>query len=245
MKAQALAEIAERLKAATNVLALTGAGISQESGVPTFRGRDGLWKSFRAEDLATPEAFERDPATVWQWYNWRRSLIKPLAPNPGHYALAALEKAIETFTLVTQNVDGLHRAAGSTNPIEMHGTLWRVRCLQCNKCFENREVPIQILPTCNACGGLLRPDVVWFGEALDADLLHAISRAVEKAHVMLIVGTSGKVQPAASFGLLAKKAGAFVVEVNRSKTPQSPFFDISLEGKAGEILPLLVESLIR
>ncbi|MDY6989189.1 MAG: NAD-dependent deacylase [Thermodesulfobacteriota bacterium] len=244
MKAEGLAEVAEKLKASTNVLALTGAGISQESGVPTFRGTDGLWKNFRAEDLATPEAFERDPVTVWQWYDWRRSLIKPLAPNPGHCALAGLEKAIEAFTLVTQNVDGLHRAAGSKNPIEMHGTLWRVRCLRCNKRFDNRDVPIQILPKCKECGGLLRPDVVWFGEALDVDILQTISRHLEKAQVMLVVGTSGNVQPAASFGLLAKKAGAFVVEVNRSKTPQSPFFDLSLEGKAGEILPSLVESLI-
>ncbi|MDY6836391.1 MAG: NAD-dependent deacylase [Thermodesulfobacteriota bacterium] len=240
MKAEGLAEVAERLRASTSVLALTGAGISQESGVPTFRGVDGLWKNFRAEDLATPEAFQRDPTTVWQWYDWRRSLIKPLAPNPGHYALAELEKSIEAFTLVTQNVDGLHRTAGSKNPIEMHGTLWRVRCLQCKKRFENRDVPIQILPKCKACGGLLRPDVVWFGEALDVDILHTISHRVEKAQVMLVVGTSGKVQPAASLGLLAKKAGAFVVEVNRSRTPQSPLFDISFEGRAGEILPELV-----
>ena len=243
MRAEGLAKVAERLKGATHVLALTGAGISQESGVPTFRGADGLWKSFRAEDLATPEAFERDPVTVWQWYDWRRSLIKPLAPNPGHYALAELEKTIDAFTLVTQNVDGLHRAAGSTNPIEMHGTLWRVKCLQCDKRFENRDVPIQILPTCKACGGLLRPDVVWFGEALGADILHTISRCVEKAQIMLVVGTSGKVQPAASLGLLAKRAGAFVVEVNRSRTPQSNFFDVSLTGKAGEILPALVQHL--
>ncbi|MDY6952302.1 MAG: NAD-dependent deacylase [Thermodesulfobacteriota bacterium] len=243
MKAEDLAEVSERLKGATHVVTLTGAGISQESGVPTFRGADGLWKNFRAEDLATPEAFERDPVTVWQWYDWRRSLIEPLAPNPGHDALADLEKATEAFTLVTQNVDGLHRAAGSRDPIEMHGTLWRVRCLQCHKGFDNRDVPIQILPKCKECGGLLRPDVVWFGEALDEDILHTIFRRVEKAQVMLVVGTSGKVQPAASLGLLAKKAGAFVVEVNRSKTPQSPFFDLCLEGKAGEILPPLVESL--
>jgi len=244
MKAEGLAEVAERLKASTNVLALTGAGISQESGVPTFRGTDGLWKNFRAEDLATPEAFERDPVTVWQWYDWRRSLIKPLAPNPGHYALAELEKAIEAFTLVTQNVDGLHSAAGSKNPTEIHGTLWRVRCLRCHKRFGNRDVPIQILPKCKECGGLVRPDVVWFGEALDDDILHTVLQRIHKTQVMLVIGTSGQVQPAASFGPMAKRAGAFVVEVNRSKTAQSPFFDISLVGRAGEILPSLVESLI-
>jgi NAD-dependent deacetylase len=244
MKAEDLAAVAERLKGSTSVVVLTGAGISQESGVPTFRGTDGLWKNFRAEDLATPEAFERDPVLVWQWYDWRRGLIKPLKPNPGHYALAEWEKSVEDFTLVTQNVDGLHRVAGSKNPIEMHGTLWRVRCLQCRKRFDNREVPIQILPKCTECGGLLRPDVVWFGESLDVDILHFIAQQIEKTQVMLVVGTSGKVQPAASFGLVAKRAGAFVVEVNRSKTDQSSFFDVSFEGKSGEILPLLVEKAI-
>ena len=188
MDTKGIGDVADRLKASTSVVVLTGAGISQESGVPTFRGTDGLWKNFRAEDLATPQAFERDPALVWQWYDWRRSLIKPLKPNPGHYALADLEKRIKDFTLVTQNVDGLHRVAGSKNPIEMHGTLWRVRCVQCENSLENREVPIKILPRCGACGGLLRPDVVWFGEALDENILHTIYKCLQKTQVMLIVG---------------------------------------------------------
>jgi NAD-dependent deacetylase len=242
MATEGIQQVAERLKVSRNVVVLTGAGISQESGVPTFRGADGLWKNFRAEDLATLEAFEKNPVLVWQWYDWRRGLIKPLKPNPGHYALAELEEHIEHFTLVTQNVDGLHRTAGSKHPIEMHGTLWRVRCMQCRKRFENREVPIEILPKCKACGGLLRPDVVWFGEALDQEILYAISAALETAQAMLVVGTSGAVQPAASFGLMAKRAGAFVAEFNRSKTPQSTFFDISFQGKAGELLPQLVEA---
>jgi NAD-dependent deacetylase len=156
-----------------------------------------------------------------------------------------LEKEIEDFTLVTQNVDGLHRAAGSKQLVEIHGTLWRVRCLNCHKRFDNRDVPLQIPPKCTECGGLLRPDVVWFGESLDADILHFTAQEIEKAQVMLVVGTSGKVQPAASFGLIAKRAGAFVVEINRSKTAQSPFFDLSFEGKSGEILPLLVERTLR
>ena len=241
MNTESIRQVAARLKASASVVVLTGAGISQESGVPTFRGADGLWKNFRAEDLATPEAFERDPVLVWQWYDWRRSLIKPLRPNLGHHALVELEKRIEDYTLVTQNVDGLHRIAGSKDPIEMHGTLWRVRCVQCNKGFENREVPIKIPPRCEACGGLLRPGVVWFGEAIDEKILYAIFRRLEMAQTMLVVGTSGMVQPAASFGPAAKKAGAFVVEVNRSPTPQSPFFDVSLQGKAGELLPRLLE----
>jgi NAD-dependent deacetylase len=241
MNTEGIRRLADRLKTSTSVVVLTGAGISQESGVPTFRGAGGLWKNFRAEDLATPEAFERDPVVVWQWYDWRRSLIKPLKPNPGHHALAELEKRTENFTLVTQNVDGLHRIAGSENLIEMHGTLWRVRCVQCKKGFENRDVPIKILPECEACGGLLRPGVVWFGEALDTETLFTIYERVKKAQVMLVVGTSGMVQPAASLGLVAKRAGAFVAEVNRSKTPQSGFFDISVQGKAGDLLPQLVD----
>jgi NAD-dependent deacetylase len=245
MDTEGIRQVAEKLKSSTRVVVLTGAGISQESGVPTFRGADGLWQNFRAEDLATPEAFEKDPVLVWRWYDWRRSLIKPLKPNPGHYALADLEKGIEDFTLVTQNVDGLHKAAGNGRPIEMHGSLWRVRCMQCGTDFENREVPIDIPPRCETCGGLLRPAVVWFGEALDQKVLHEIYGCLERAETLLVVGTSGAVQPAASFGLVAKKAGAFVVEVNRSKTPQSAFFDVSIQGKAGELLPHLVEHMIQ
>ncbi len=239
---EAIRQVAEKIKASHSVVVLTGAGISQESGVPTFRGKDGLWKDFRAEDLATPEAFQRDPVLVWEWYDWRRGLIQPLKPNSGHYALVELEKRIPDFTLVTQNVDGLHRAAGSKDPIEMHGTIWRVRCLECKRSFESREVPIKILPECEACGGLLRPDVVWFGESLDTKILHAIYTYLQRAQVMLVVGTSAMVQPAASFGVVAKRtAGAFVAELNRSRTHQSPVFDLSIQGKAGELLPQLVD----
>lgn len=241
MENEAIRQLAEQIKTSSRVVALTGAGISQESGVPTFRGKDGLWQNFRAEELATPDAFNRDPVLVWRWYDWRRSLIKPLKPNSGHHALVNLEKRSQYFTLVTQNVDGLHRAAGSENPIEMHGTLWRVRCLECKKIFENRDVPIKILPKCEACGGLLRPHVVWFGESLDEKILHTIYTRLQRAQVMLIVGTSGGVQPAASFGIVAKRAGAFVAELNRSNTPQSSLFDLSIQGKAGELLPQLVE----
>jgi NAD-dependent deacetylase len=243
MDAEGIRQVADRIKGAARVVVLTGAGISQESGVPTFRGADGLWQNFRAEDLATLEAFEKDPVLVWQWYDWRRSLIKPLKPNAAHYALADLEKRTKDFTLVTQNVDGLHKDAGSEHPIEMHGTLWGVRCTKCHKSFENRDVPIHIPPKCEACGGLLRPAVVWFGEALDQEILYEIYHCLERAQAMLVVGTSGAVQPAASFGLAAKRAGAFVAEVNRSKTPQSGFFDVSLQGKAGELLPKLVEQI--
>lgn len=238
-------EVANRLKTCSRVLVLTGAGISQESGVPTFRGKDGLWETHKAEDLATPQAFERDPALVWKWYDWRRGLIKPLQPNPAHHALAALEERVRDFSLVTQNVDGLHRLAGSKNLIEIHGALWQVRCTACGTKSENRDVPIAIPPMCASCGGMLRPDVVWFGEALDPELLARVFRLLAHTELMLVVGTSGLVEPAASFGLFAKRSGAFVVEINRSRTPQSAFFDRSLEGKAGDILPRLVSSVTR
>jgi NAD-dependent deacetylase len=239
---EAVKQAAERIKASSRVVVLTGAGISQESGVPTFRGKDGLWKQYRAEQLATLESFQRNPELVWEWYDWRRGLIKHLDPNPGHFALVELEKRIHDFSLVTQNVDGLHRVAGSSNPIEMHGTIWRVRCMECNQTFENRDVPIKILPVCEICSGLLRPDVVWFGEALDEQILRTIYTSLQKAQVMLIVGTSANVQPAASFGMVAKRtAGAFIIELNRSKTSQSSLFDLSIQGKSGELLPQLVE----
>jgi NAD-dependent deacetylase len=246
MDNEAVRQAAERVKASSRIVVLTGAGISQESGVPTFRGKEGLWKQYRAEQLATLGAFQRNPELVWEWYDWRRDLIKPLDPNPGHYALVELEKRVQDLSLVTQNVDGLHRVAGSSNPIEMHGTIWRVRCMECKQCFENRDVPIKILPTCEICGGLVRPDVVWFGEALDEKILRTIYTSLQNAELMLIVGTSAVVQPAASFGMVAKRAAdAFVIELNRSKTAQTPFFDLSIQGKAGELLPRLLDYMDR
>ncbi|MEK7762122.1 MAG: Sir2 family NAD-dependent protein deacetylase, partial [Nitrospirota bacterium] len=155
------------LASARHVTVLTGAGISADSGVPTFRGADGLWRNFRAEDLATPEAFERDPQLVWEWYNWRRELIATKQPNPAHIALVELEhRRPDTFWLITQNVDGLHRTAGSQRLSEIHGNIWKVRCTGCGIISENREVPLPILPTCRLCQALLRPHIVWFGESL-------------------------------------------------------------------------------
>ncbi|MBE7414013.1 MAG: NAD-dependent deacylase [Deltaproteobacteria bacterium] len=234
-----LQAIKERLKAARSPVALTGAGISAESGVPTFRGPDGLWRNFRPEDLATPEAFERDPALVWEWYDWRRSLIAGIRPNPAHYALAEFERRNPAFTLITQNVDGLHRSAGSGNIIEIHGSIWTVRCIECGNSSENRDVPIKILPRCG-CGGLLRPGVVWFGEALPEDLLYRSFEAASSADIMLVVGTSGVVQPAASFATRAKDAGAFVIEINPETTPLSGRVDAVIQGRAGEMLPRLI-----
>lgn len=234
-------EIREKLKKAKNVAILTGAGISQESGVPTFRGEEGLWKNYRAEELATPEAFETDPALVWQWYDWRRSLIKPLLPNPAHDALAELEKSLhkrgENFTLITQNIDGLHEKAGSKNIVELHGNIWKVRCTKCQQVTENSQVPIEILPKCTKCGALLRPHVVWFGEALETDILTKAFKASEECDLFFVIGTSSVVQPAASLAIRAKEANAFVVEINMEETPITEYTDYSLIGKAGEIMP--------
>jgi NAD-dependent deacetylase len=221
-------------------MALTGAGISAESGVPTFRGEGGLWNGLRAVDLATPEAFARDPRLVWEFYNWRRELLAPLRPNAAHNALAELEGRIPGFTLATQNIDGLHQLAGSSNMLELHGNIWRVRCTKCGGVSENREVPLPPLPACTACGGLLRPHVVWFGESLNPVILQSVYQAIEKCEVMLVIGTSGVVQPAASMGLHALQRGAFVAEINLEPTPYSSTFSVSIQGKAGDIAPQLL-----
>ena len=233
-------EIKARLACARVVTVLTGAGISADSGVPTFRGADGLWRNYRAEDLATSEAFARDPRLVWEWYNWRRELIAVKNPNAAHHALVELERRVERFWLITQNVDGLHPAAGSRKLSEIHGNIWKVRCTQCRQVHTNREVPIPILPLCPACGGLLRPHIVWFGESLDPDDLDRSVAAVGSCEVLLIIGTSGVVHPAASFASLAKQAGAFVAEINVDPTPNSQVVDVAIRGRAAEIVPELL-----
>jgi NAD-dependent deacetylase len=228
------------LAAARSIVVLTGAGISAESGVPTFRAAGGLWRQFRAEDLATPEAFANDPRLVWEWYEWRRQKIAPAAPNLGHFALVTLEKRAPELTLITQNVDGLHPAAGTRNLLEIHGNLWRTRCLSCGEVRENREAPLARIPPRCACEGLLRPDVVWFGETLPEDLLVRAIRAVDACDLMLVVGTSGLVQPAASMADSALARGAPVVEINLDPTPLSDRATHTLHGKAGELLPKLI-----
>jgi NAD-dependent deacetylase len=238
-----LEELARRLVRAERVTVLTGAGISAESGVPTFRGADGLWRRYRAVDLATPEAFAQDPALVWEFYNWRRELLAPLRPNPAHLALVEMEQLLPRLNLVTQNIDGLHQAAGSRAVVELHGNIWWVRCTQCQQVSEDRRVPLPKLPACQACGGLLRPHVVWFGETLEADILQAAYDAVEHCQVMLVIGTSALVQPAASMGLHARRSGAFVAEINLEPTPNSEVSDVTVQGKAGEILPRLVAAM--
>ncbi len=233
-------DLKEKLWSAKSVAVLTGAGISAESGVPTFRGAEGMWKQFRAVDLATPEAFSRDPKLVWEFYNWRRQLIAPLSPNPGHFALAEIERRIPRFTLITQNIDGLHEKAGSRNIIELHGNLWKVRCIGCETVIDDQRVPLPGLPACKSCGSLLRPHVVWFGEMLEPRVLNSAYEAIAGCDLMVVAGTSGTVQPAASMGMRAKQNGAAVAEINLEPTPYSDLYDMAICGKTGEILPQLL-----
>lgn len=233
-------EARDRLTHARSVAVLTGAGISADSGVPTFRGTDGLWRNFRAEDLATPEAFERDPRLVWEWYDWRRTLLASIKPNAAHEALATLEARQDRFHLITQNVDGLHHLAGSRRVLELHGDIWKVRCVRCRRVADNRDVPLALLPQCDSCDGLLRPHIVWFGEALDHKVLEASLSAVESCDILLIVGTSGLVYPAAMLMPTAKANGAVVMEVNLDATPYSAHADFSFQGRAKDIVPLLL-----
>lgn len=231
--------IVEGLLDANYLTVLTGAGVSAESGVPTFRGNDGLWRNYDPRQLATPEAFERNPELVWEWYVYRRGLMDSVHPNPAHQAIAELERLSPRFLLITQNVDNLHRRAGSKDLVELHGNIFKVRCSLCERKLEERFDPTEIPPRCE-CGGYLRPDVVWFGEMLPRDALDRAFRASAECNCMLVVGTSAIVQPAASLPLIAKREGAFVAEINYEPTPLTNLVDASVLGKAGELMPALV-----
>ncbi len=236
-------ELLQTLRNAKLGAALTGAGVSQESGLRTFRdAQTGLWSQHKPEDLASPDAFRRDPKLVWDWYAWRREAVKAVRPNPGHFALAAFAQHIPTFTLITQNVDGLHRLAGSPNVIELHGNIQRVRCSECGEVADGWSDDELEVPKCALCGGLLRPHVVWFGEPLPRDELEAAVEAARTCQIFLSIGTSGVVQPAASLAFAAHNRGASVVEVNAEPTPLTPKADFVLCGKSGEILPALVRA---
>ena len=220
------------------VTVLTGAGISAESGVPTFRGQAGLWRDFRPEDLATPRAFRRDPGLVWEWYDWRRGLIGACEPNAAHRTLAEMEQRLPDLTLITQNVDGLHQLAGSRHVLELHGNIWRTRCLGCDRVSEDHRVPLpEIPPHCPKCGGPLRPDVVWFGESLPSQVLEAAWAAAARCRLMLVIGTSAVVHPAASLPLVALRNGARLIEINPAETPLSTHAYEILRGPAAELLP--------
>ena len=231
------------LRSARNVAVLTGSGISAESGVPTFRdAQTGLWAHYEPEELATPEAFERDPRLVWEWYAWRRELVQRAVPNPGHEALAELERRVPSFVLLTQNVDGLHRRADSQNVVELHGNIMRSKCSVEGVFVEPREDDPEVPPSCLGCGAFLRPDVVWFGEALPAEALEAAYGAARECDVFFSIGTSGLVQPAASLAFDALRCGAVIVEINPNETPLNRHADYVLRGGAGDVLPALVRA---
>jgi NAD-dependent deacetylase len=237
------AELIDALKAAGHVLALTGSGASAESGVPTFReARSGLWENFDPHELATPEAFLRDPETVWGWYRWRRELVAGVEPNPGHYALVSLAGLVPRLTLVTQNVDGLHQRAGSEEVIEYHGNLFDDRCFSgCSASLAKRSAGP--MPRCGTCGGHMRPGVVWFGEPIPQQAMAAADAAARECDVFLSIGTSALVWPAAGLAEIAAGNGATVVEINLDPTPLSGRSHFPIRGKSGEILPELVDCL--
>jgi len=231
----------QKFRGARRVVALTGAGISAESGIPTFRdAQTGLWARFRPEELATAAAFRRDPKLVWDWYEWRRGLVAQAAPNAGHRALARLEGLVPGFTLVTQNVDGLHTRAGSRRVIELHGNIHRSKCFEEDVVIEDGVPASDGPPRCPRCGAPLRPDVVWFGETLPPQALAAAEGAVRACDLLFSIGTSAAVFPAAQFPVTALQSGAMVVEINKDRTPLTGVATFSLLGQAGEILPRLL-----
>jgi len=244
MEMENVLSVAYTISNANYMIALTGAGISKESNVPTFRGEDGLWRNYDAMELATPDAFRRNPALVWEWYTWRQGLIAECDPNPAHLTLASWEKRGLLRALITQNVDGLHIRAGSTNIHEIHGDIWGLKCTSCE--YKGRlESPAAGIPTCPECSDNLRPDVVWFGESLDRDTISNVYNELEQADVCLVIGTSALVQPAATFPLIVKQRGGQLIEMNVEQTPLSSIVDFHVSGKAGEILPKLDSLLIQ
>jgi NAD-dependent deacetylase len=243
-----LKTLIERLRRDPRVTVLTGAGVSAASGVPTFRGADGLWKNFRPETLATPEAFERDPKLVWEWYAWRRSKIASCQPNEAHRVLAEWSRRFTNFRLVTQNVDGLHERAQTRDTIRLHGSIWEVSCWE--RCArspgrwrDDTETFAQLPPKCPHCGGMIRPGVVWFGETLDPGVVAQAANATN-CDVFMTIGTSAVVYPAAGFLEQAKAHGAFTVEINPEATPATRMVDLALVGGAETVLPRIAEALL-
>ena len=240
---QVAAQAAAWLRAAGGIAVMTGAGVSAESGVATFRGFGGLWEGQRPEDVATPEAFQRNPERVWRFYNARRTQLRQCRPNPAHLALVDLEQRCGAFTLITQNVDGLHRAAGSRNVIELHGDIWIDRCTDCGFEWRAERPSAEPLPHCAACNGRVRPGVVWFGEMLPPAAMQQAQGAACACDVMLVIGTSSLVHPAAGLAWAAKQHGARVVEINPEATPLTETADLVITEKAGTALPALVAAL--
>ncbi len=236
-------DLIELLRAANYVAVLTGAGISAESGIPTFReAQTGLWAQYDPQELATTDAFVRNPKLVWEWYAWRRELVAKAKPNPGHVALAEMARHVARFDLITQNVDGLHQSAGSTNVIELHGNLHRTKCFREEIIIDEWADTGEVPPRCPRCGDRLRPDVVWFGEVLPSAALHAASQAATECDVFFSIGTSGLVEPAASLARVAMQHGAKLIEINPVATPLTALVTYALQAPSGQVLPALVRA---
>lgn len=234
----------EKLYSAKSVAVLTGAGVSAESGIKTFRDPDGLWAKFNPAELASVNGFMSNPELVWEWYSMRMDVIRNSEPNKGHYAIAELEKMFPAFTLITQNVDRLHQRAGSQNVLELHGNIVENHCFKCKAPFKGEtSLPDKQLPKCPECGGNIRPSVVWFGENLPVKALNGAEHAAKLADVFFTIGTSGEVYPAANLPLIAKDSKAFVVEINPNTTALTPYLDLHLSGASGEIMPIIIEQL--
>ncbi len=235
-------EFIEKLKKAKSLLFFTGAGISAESGIPTFRGDEGLWKKFKPEELANFNAFIRNPDMVWEWYQYRRKIINEAEPNAAHITIKELEKFFEV-NVVTQNVDNLHGRAGSKNIYELHGNIERNFCIDC-KTFYNKDFIFENeVPKCEKCGGLIRPDVVWFGENLPQDVFQQAEEKAKKADICFVVGTSAVVYPAAYIPITAKEYGAYLVEINIQPTEITNSVDLSILGKSGKVLPEILDAI--
>ncbi|MBS4000480.1 MAG: NAD-dependent deacylase [Desulfobulbaceae bacterium] len=234
----------EILKKAKTVAMLTGAGVSAESGIKTFRDPDGLWTKFNPAELASIDGFMSNPELVWEWYQHRRAVVFGAKPNPGHYAIAEMEKLFDNFTLITQNVDRLHQRAGATKVLELHGNIIDNRCLDCNRDFEGETaLSDKVVPRCTHCGGLIRPCVVWFGEMLPEEAFRQSEVAAMQCDVFFSVGTSGEVYPAASLPFVAQNYGAKIVEINPNHTAVSNSMDFVIRGTSSQVLPLIVEKL--
>lgn len=237
-------KVVDKLLEAKSVVVFTGAGVSAESGVPTFRDKDGLWQKLKPEELANFNAFLQNPDLVTEWYSHRRKIMHDVQPNPAHYAIAEMEKYFERFAVVTQNIDNLHRRAGSKNVLELHGNIERNYCIKCKKYYNLGDHYPNKAIYCE-CGGLIRPDVVWFGEMLPEDEYEAAVNSAKTCDICFSVGTSAVVFPAAYIPIYAKQNGAFLVEINPNQTDLSKMADVVIHGKAGEVLPKIVDELKR
>lgn len=240
------AKLIQILKSARHITVLTGAGVSKESGIPTFReAQTGLWAQYDSMELATPQAFQRNPKLVWEWYEWRRGLVREKKPNAGHYALLEMEKHVPAFNLITQNVDGYHGQVGNQNIIELHGNIMRTKRWSDDEIITEWKDTGEVPPRCSETGSLLRPDVVWFGENMPLGAIEAAIQGAQNSDVFFSIGTSALVQPAASLPLYAARTGAVLVEINPAETPLTEQMDYVISGMSGDVLPKLVKTVWR